>query len=385
MRGLPVGVGSPIHVAMASVAGRVESLHGQTLTNCFGTGTTAHEAAARARDEYLERWSGFAHAGVAVRLATLAELGHRALHPNDVLLVSERQFAAAGITSPYATDAPVGWVEARGLTTDRRTLVPAQLVYYGYGREFAFSFGSADSNGAAAGVTVEDAARRALLELVERDSVALWWYNRLRRPAVALDAIADPLVGEILGWLNERGRNVWALDLTSDLGIPVVVAMSARRGHARPHIRFGFGANPDRALAARRALVELMQDEGIVRAQRAGLLGVQDEERRWRREGTITSAPFLVPLRGRARIPRAMRRDSLEAIARRLAARGHEPLLVEQTRPETGRVVVKCFAPGLRPWWPRFAPGRLFDAPVRAGWSQTRRRESQLHSVPIWF
>jgi ribosomal protein S12 methylthiotransferase accessory factor len=44
-------------------------------------------------------------------------------------------------------------------------------------------FCRADSNGNAAGNTLEEATiLQGFVELIERDSVALWWYNRLRRP-----------------------------------------------------------------------------------------------------------------------------------------------------------------------------------------------------------
>jgi ribosomal protein S12 methylthiotransferase accessory factor len=35
------------------------------------------------------------------------------------------------------------------------------------------------------------------MELVERDSVALWWYNRVQRPAVDLDSFDEPYFQEI--------------------------------------------------------------------------------------------------------------------------------------------------------------------------------------------
>jgi ribosomal protein S12 methylthiotransferase accessory factor YcaO len=55
------------------------------------------------------------------------------------------------------------------------------------------------------------------------------------------------------------------------------------------------------------------------------------------------------------------------ALARTLAAAGSDLLVLDQTRPDVGLPVVKVLAPGLRPFWARFAPGRLFDVPVRLG------------------
>jgi len=47
--------------------------------------------------------------------------------------------------------------------------------------------------------------------------------------------------------------------------------------------------------------------------------------------------------------------------------------------------VVKVFVPGLRHFWPRFAPGRLYDVPVSMGWLAAPLTEDQLNTQPIYF
>ena len=115
-------------------------------------------------------------------------------------------------------------------------------------------FVHADSNGNAAGSSTEDAILQGFLELVERDAVALWWYNRVRRPGVDLHAAADPWTEELIEVHRGLGRQVWALDLTSDLGIPVFAALSRRTDKAAEDIVFGFGAQP----AGRRNLLWML-------------------------------------------------------------------------------------------------------------------------------
>ena len=44
-----------------------------------------------------------------------------------------------------------------------------------------------------------------------------------------------------------------------------------------------------------------------------------------------------------------------------------EMLVLDQTRPDIGLPVVKVIVPGMRQFWARFAPGRLFDVPVALG------------------
>ena len=42
-------------------------------------------------------------------------------------------------------------------------------------------------------------------ELAERDAVALWWYNRLRRPAVDLNSLPDPYVSAVRALYADLG------------------------------------------------------------------------------------------------------------------------------------------------------------------------------------
>ena len=103
----------------------------------------------------------------------------------------------------------------------------------------------ADPSGNAAGNSLEEAVLHGLLELIERDALAIWWYNRIRRPAIALDAFDDPYIHRLAARYAARGRALWALDLTTDLGIPAVAAVSRRVDGGPDAVLLGFGAHLD--------------------------------------------------------------------------------------------------------------------------------------------
>jgi ribosomal protein S12 methylthiotransferase accessory factor len=67
------------------------------------------------------------------------------------------------------------------------------------------------------------------------------------------------------------------------------------------------------------------------------------------------------------------------------ANHGLETLVLDQTRPDIGLSVVKVIVPGLRHFWCRFAPGRLYDVPVQMGWLSTPLKEEQLNPIPMFF
>jgi ribosomal protein S12 methylthiotransferase accessory factor len=89
---------------------------------------------------------------------------------------------------------------------------------------------------------------------VERDAVAIWWYNRLRRPAVDLESADDPYVSGLVRHYGELARDLWALDVTSDLGVPTFAAISRRVDAPEEDVIYGFGSHLDPAVALTRAL-----------------------------------------------------------------------------------------------------------------------------------
>jgi ribosomal protein S12 methylthiotransferase accessory factor len=59
-------------------------------------------------------------------------------------------------------------------------------------------------------------------------------------------------------------------------------------------------------------------------------------------------------------------------------------MVLDQTRPDVNMPVVKVIVPGLRHFWPRFAPGRLFDVPVRLGRLSEKTAYEDLNPIPLY-
>jgi thiazole/oxazole-forming peptide maturase SagD family component len=361
-----------------------ESRTGGELVRTLGAGHNIEEARKRARMEMVERLSGFFREDEARVRASRRELGRAAIDPNSVLLYSRRQQSLR-----LADETQVEWSPLWNVTLQQWNYLPTQLLFYRYAPRRA-ALGRADSNGVAAGRTLQDAAGRALLELVERDSVALWWYNRVRRPRVDLHNASDAFIRRVCAWYRDGGRECWALDLTSDLGIPVVAAVSRRVDGEQEEIVLGFGAHFDRAQATRRALLETGQMLALASAARNGALTLPIAMRRWLKRATVAAHPYLLPSDARAVPLRTARvvadsRDVFRLGRAALEKRGLHVLVADLSRERLGARVARVVVPGLRPWWPRFATGRLYDAPVTAGWLESPTPEAKLNPAPIFF
>jgi ribosomal protein S12 methylthiotransferase accessory factor len=58
--------------------------------------------------------------------------------------------------------------------------------------------------------------------------------------------------------------------------------------------------------------------------------------------------------------------------------------VLDQTRPDLGVPVVKVIVPGLRHFWARFGPGRLYDVPVELGWLDAPTAEADLNPTAVF-
>src|SRR5438093_1152057 len=126
--------------------------------------------------------------------------------------------------APFNPSAQIEWSPVWSLRHERFKYLPSSLLYFFY-RGGGYQH-HADSNGCAAGNTLEEAIVQGFLELVERDAYAIWWYNRLQRPELDLGQFDDSYVRDLRNKLAETGRRVWVLDVTSDLGVPTFVAIT---------------------------------------------------------------------------------------------------------------------------------------------------------------
>ncbi|MET3805451.1 ribosomal protein S12 methylthiotransferase accessory factor [Nakamurella sp. UYEF19] len=408
-----VGEGMHCYTAQRNPAARsrdAADLRSGLRALCGGKGATDLDAKVSALCESLERYSGQLQGDELRVRASFVDLAESAIHPNDVLLFDERQFGSTDASTPlfeqvddqFDERAQVDWTPVWSLSRHRHRYLPTSMLYFDGSPECDLEppagarMATADSNGNAAGSCLEDAIVQGFLELVERDAVALWWYNRTRAAAVDLDSCGDDWVrGQVLTH-REANREMWVLDLTSDLGVPVMVALSRRIDDQRQDIVFGFGAHFDPQVAVRRAVAELAQMlPGVLRRASGDLLfRVADPEAdRWYRYATVENQAYLLPdpALGVRRLPdfqyepRSDLAQDIQAIVTLTDRHGLEVLVLDQTRPDIGLPVVKVLVPGLRPFWSRFAPGRLFDVPVLLGRLREPTAYADLNPIPIFI
>ena len=361
----------------------------------FGKGSTAEQGEASALMEAIERYSGIFQGDeikVRRRFADFPE--GDAIHPNEVMLFSDAQLrrdqvsmSAQDVTptsAPFNPSVEVEWSPVWSLRDGRFKYLPTSLLYFFYKSGSRDGDIHADSNGCAAGNTLEEAIVQGFLELVERDSYAIWWYNRLQRPKVDFGQFEDSYVNDLRIQLAETGRRLWVIDITSDLGIPSFVAMSHAVVNGQDFVEYGSGSHFDRRIALLRALTELNQFLSI------GLMGGRDAGAS-SNDGSgpfrLRDHPYLMPSGGPA-LPnvcadfgRFDTRQQVMTCVNLAKGDGLDFLVLDQTRPDIEVPVVRVIVPGLRHFYRRFAPGRLYDVPVKLGLRDRPLSENELNPL----
>jgi ribosomal protein S12 methylthiotransferase accessory factor len=165
------------------------------------------------------------------------------------------------------------------------------------------------------------------------------------------------------------------LDIGADFPIPAFAAVS-RSGKSDDGLLLGFGAHLEPRIAIARALTEMNQT----------LLGWIAGEKQRFFVGELRENKFLAPKPETVKTCRDYScsdcedlQDGLSMCVELARKRGLETLVLDQTRDDVGMPCVKVIVPGLRPWWARFGPGRLYDVPVKVAWHELPLSEGELN------
>jgi ribosomal protein S12 methylthiotransferase accessory factor len=246
------------------------------------------------------------------------------------------------------------------------------------------------SIGCAAGTSFESAMLHGLLELIERDAAALWWRGGIRGHVIPLDAEAARRALGLL--IRARGtrqrRRSWLLDITTDLGVPTVAAVSVNGdGHG---FACGLAARLSLTQATEAAILEMCQMElahMVVAAKRhesgdSALNAYDKAHLRRDRELNVHDCVLLHPLPPRVDqlldIKVSDAATALNQLLEHLVCQGVETFMIDLTRPSLGIPVARVLCPALEK-----EPSKLIGSRLRAAIRSTGGGDAHTHGIPL--
>jgi len=335
-----VALGAEVDPASAGVPG-------MALGGVSGTGLTFRQAFEACAGEGVEYLSQFAATDDPIDQVTA----------DDALAGAPPAVAALWQNlQPFRRDpgaARTGWTAAADLADGRPVLLPADICFRRPDEARDIDPPWPLSTGCGAGPDHLTATLHGLLELIERDAVSLWWRGG-RRGRVVRPGTGAAMLAQLRG--EATGRHTWLLDITSDIGVPVVVAASCSGDGFG--LCCGHAAGATFAAAADSAVRELAQMELAARLSAMkrtvrGEAALNDADRQHlRRFETVDVAatPALQPLAPPVPprdLPVQDPRATLGALRQRLAEAGLAPCALNLTRPRFGIPVTRVICPGL--------------------------------------
>ncbi len=262
--------------------------------------------------------------------------------------------AGMGLSAGSVSD-EFPWLRARSLSGRHDVFFPRELcVRPPPARRNAPRL--AESNGCAAGPNGGAATLSALLEVIERDAMALWWYcGRPPRP-IDEDLETDNSFRQDLDVIRGGGsqRPYRFLDLTTEIDIPVVAAFSY--GTDGSEVVAGFAAGLNSAAAARSAFLEMCQMElaqeiALSKQRQKGKTPLQETDRLWiQRHKHLNFIDYPQFSGGRKSGSRSVSGEfgGLSDCVAQLENQGFRSYAVDLTRSQVGMPVVRVLVPGLQ-------------------------------------
>ena len=319
-----------------------------------------------------------ARRGALPTLSAQKVLGFSRAQIRDRSILNRRWMGWDAVPPARALLDPELGIEVSSRSGPKKAWCPAFLCSGGFGEIHHFDETlNTDSNGCAAGITLDAAYESAILELAERDATGIWWWRGCRRVRISPERIEDTeLRSALVEHSEETGRSAWFLDISTFENARVVAALSCEADGGKVAVGFAAAFSTDDAM--RSAFLELVQTEMAIEAHEfrlesgGGWSPAADSRlARWLTEVNLAELEFL---RGEgyacAAVP-LQRRSTLAVLSDEMSSLGHDVWFANLERSDIGVPVVKAICEGLAHFKPRFGCQRLWTLPEDRGWQTT--------------
>ena len=247
---------SSLHCVHAVTANYTEGVApSNTAESCGGKGLTHFAATVGAMGEAIERYSASRFRLTDMLRSPLG--GEDFLDPRKLCLYEERQYEDKAFPFVrFDPDQPHLWTRGRWLDSGEDVWVPALMTFYNFPDGVEQPFCQTTTNGLAAGSSLDDAALRAVLELIERDAFLVSWLARRPGKRVLIDDSLDPAVRSVVSQLEDCKTHLELYLVDAGLKIPVIVCLGLGDGESWPGLTVSSAAHLSPQVAMRNAILE---------------------------------------------------------------------------------------------------------------------------------
>ena len=331
----------------------------------------------------------------------LVKLHKSALDPKTLILFPHK--------NNYIRDVELSklhWVEGKLLSSHKKVLVPAQIVYTPYvyqSSEPMLSFPI--STGAAAGASISEALYRGICEVVERDSFMIDYLNKIPSPHLNLSSMNEQLIPNIVETYKRYNLELIVLDLTTNLQIPAFAAIILDRTGVGPAVSVGLKAGFNSSDAILGAIEEAQMVRFYTRGKIPYKTGfkknneittIEERAQFWSPISMIKQLDFWLnskTYKNDSAHTHKSSEDYLKKAVTLLDKRGIDIIYVDITDKlvkKYGFTVVKVIIPKLQPLYlderyPYIQKDRIYNTPVEMGYYKKPKQKNLLNKIPHPF
>ena len=370
-----------------------------------GTGLDEHECEIPALAEALERYCTCTYSKEQFLVASAEDLGTEALDLDLIPRCSDRELRhpRCPLVAPDKK-ARIRWVRGLSLSDGRLVYIPAVMVYLYTGVEPAERICVQITTGCATHTSFENALVSAILEVIERDALAITWLQRLALPRIEVNPVPESLVPywERCEHASCEINHIF-FNATTDIGIPTIYGVQIAHTNPRLTTIVSCSTAIDPVQALTKVIRDLSACRIALRPNRFIPKHIEDftelhhgatymaARERADAFSFLLQSPSRQDLNDIPALNRNGSENSLQAVLRLLRQKGLEVIAIDLTSDEAlrgGVRVVRVLIPGLQPfsfvYRAQFlAHPRLYQAPQRMGYPVYH--EDQLNKWPQPF
>jgi len=231
--------------------------HDEALLKCLA------ESIERFCNYHFESVFAIRHSSIKDSRKEIVPIESFARYSNDQLSKPEYQRFV------FTNTQKIHWTDCVELSTNKKKLIPCNSVY------LSCPYISTEpllyppiSTGVAGGSTIDDALMNGLCEAIERDAYSIAFLQKIPSPNIQLANIHDTEIQHFIEIAQQYNLELYCVDLTTDINIPVVGAIIIDRTGIGKAVSVGLKCdiNPLRALKG--ALAEAFHTRGWIRQVR---------------------------------------------------------------------------------------------------------------------
>lgn len=222
-----------------------------------GVGVTQQRAMLKAVGEGIERYCSAIYHKKDLLLSSFEEISDPALSPLKTNLYSRDFYSKHPNFKKFTNSTCIRWGKALDLQNNIETYIPATMIYLPYmiDENEAKIFQNI-STGLACHSSYEEAVIGAICEVLERDAFMIHWRAKLAPPSIDLSSLPMSILNVIQGY-HELGFNIKLFNITTDINVPVVLAMMESSTVGRPALVLSGACNISVDAAILSAIEEL--------------------------------------------------------------------------------------------------------------------------------